>query len=272
MAQIKPKQRVDRRSYKSVVKALSETHPTTTSFLRRAEVNRTRRLKYWQHSGRMQGYEELISHLTEVGQVYRRNRRLRPIAFLIDRAQADFVTGLEATLSGFHSVAHDAMREVMEIEFLLREFYHEPDRIQEWLKASPKQQNDKFRPAILRQRHAARHNVKPENLVEANDYRSHSLYLHVTTAKNPFGGPGISDEDIAFSADSGFWEIFEHGRRVLFTIHWLRRKIAPHLRSPWGPKRGLRKVRAAWHATQNSQVIYHALMKVMREEFDEDST
>ena len=81
----------------------------------------------------------------------------------------------------------------------------------------------------------------------------------------------FTDGDIAFSADSGFWEIFEHGRRLLFAIHRLRRKVAPHLRSPWGPERGLRKFRAGWQATQEWQAVFRALIEVAREEAKEDN-
>jgi hypothetical protein len=218
----------------------------------------------------MAGYEELIFHLGEVVEVYRRNRRLQPIAFLIDRAQADFVTALEATLSGFHTVAHDAMRDVMEIEFLLRDFFFEPDHIHEWITASQKLRNDNFRPSVLRQRHAARLGMKPEDLTEAVDYRGHSMFLHVSPYQYPFGGPGITDHDIAFSADSGFWEIFEHGRRLVFAIHRLRRKVAPHLRSPWGPARGLKSFRDGWQRTQEWQAIFRALTEVAKEETLED--
>jgi hypothetical protein len=142
----------DLRSYATMLHVLSYTHPTTASFLQRAQTSRTVRLKRWQKGVRMRGYEELISHLPKVTQVYRRNKRLRPIAFLIDRAQADFATALEAALSGFHTIAHDAMRDVMEIEFLPRDFYFEPSHIQEWLSASETRRLAKFSPAILPRR------------------------------------------------------------------------------------------------------------------------
>ena len=80
---------------------------------------------------RLKGYEELIGHLEDLERVFEKSRRLRSISFLVGRARGDFHTALEAALSGFHAVAFDAMRDVMEIEFLFREFYYEPNHIEE---------------------------------------------------------------------------------------------------------------------------------------------
>ena len=259
------RRRPDRRGYAAVLKQLSTSHPTAVKFLREAESNRAQRLKRWLSGLRLRGYEELLSHLPEVEAVYRRNKRLRSIAFLIRRAHDDFVTALEATLSGFHSVAYDAMRDVMEIEFLLRDFYHQPGSIERWLAATPKQRNDSFRPAVLRQRHAQRIGKLPQEMPEARDYRGHSSVLHVTPDTGPFSPRGLASDD-PFLADSCFWEIFEHGRRLLFAIHRVRRKVAPHLRSPWGPERGLRRFREAWRATQEFQALFWALLDAAAEE------
>ncbi|MEX2492017.1 MAG: hypothetical protein WD425_09685 [Nitrospirales bacterium] len=64
-----------------------------------------------------------------------------------------------------------------------------------------------------------------------------------------------------FEDDSCFWEIFEHGRRVLFAAHRLRRKIAPHIKSPWGPEHGLKQFRLAWQRTQEMRAIWQALFE-----------
>jgi hypothetical protein len=260
------KRRHDGRAYKTLLKALEPSHPRMVSLLKMADDNRRERLAHWKDGVRLRGYEELVTHLDAMTDVYRKHTQLAPVSFLVSRTRSDFVTALEATLSGFHTVAHDAMRDVMEIEFLLRDFFFEPAHIAEWLMMDEKERYAKFRPAVVRQRFAKRIGRQPQDLSEAADYRGHSMFLHVNPLQNPFGGPGITQGDIAFSADSGFWEIFEHARRLLFALHRLRRKLAPHINSPKGPERGLRAFRQGWEQTQDWQQIFYALQKVAREE------
>src|SRR6185437_6587802 len=133
------------------IKRLRKTHPLLCGSIEQAHRNREVRLSRYYSGRRMKGLEELAKHLRELHEAYIKSRRLRPIAFLLVRANGDFETALEATLSGFYSTAFDAMRDVMEIEFLLREFYFEPENIQEWLTCSEKERFNLFRPAVLRQ-------------------------------------------------------------------------------------------------------------------------
>ena len=249
----------------ALLRRLAKDHPRTAEQLSRAHSNRELRLSQYLGGARLKGYEELISNLEALESVYRKARKLRDIAFLIRRAKGDFETALEAALSGFHAVAHDAMRDVMEIEFLLRDFIFEPSHIDQWLSCTPKERHDRFRPAILRQRHAQRLGKAPQDLGEATDYKAHSQSLHVTPRASPFGGPGLAGATLPFAEDSCFWEIFEHGRRLLFAVHYLRRKLARHVPSPRGPERGLPRVRDAWRRTQEMQSMYVALLKAARE-------
>ncbi len=256
----------------TVLRELAETHPRTATHLSTAQSNREERLFRLLTGARLKGYEELITHLEKLEPVFTMNRRLRGISFLIGRARGDFHTALEAALSGFHSVAHDAMRDVMEIEFLLREFYYEPQHIEQWVLCTPKERNERFRPALLRQRHANRIGKQSQDLAEASDYRGHSMFLHVSPYRNPFGGPGLGDSTMLFADDSCFWEIFEHGHRMLFAAHRLRRKIARHVKSPWGLERGLKQFRDAWERTQEMQAIWQALLEAARQSQLKDAT
>ena len=253
-----------------LLRDLSTSHPKTTANLSEAQSNRERRLSHYLEGVRLRGYEELIDHLEQLLTVYQRSRRLRDISFLIGRIQGDFQTGLEATLSGFHSVAFDAMRDVMEVEFLLRDFYHDSHRIEEWVQATHKERMNKFRPGLLRQRHAKRLGRQLEDVAEASDYRGHSMFLHVTPYENPFGRPGLAGLDDPYAGDSCFWDMFEHGRRVLFEAHRLRRKLARHIKSPWGLRRGLKDFREAWQRTQEMQTIYMALLNAATERANDD--
>jgi len=249
----------------ALLREMGKSHPKTAAQLSTAESNREHRLSRLLTGARLKGYEELVRHLEALEPVFGKSKRLRPIAFLVGRARGDFQTALEATLSGYHSVAHDAMRDVMEIEFLLREFYHEPQHIEHWVSYTDKERNDKFRPALLRQRHARRLGREPQDLAEAADYRAHSMFLHVSPHRNPFGGPGLNDSKVPFADDSCFWEIFEHGRRIVFALHRLRRKVARGVKSPSGPERGLKKFRDAWQRTQEMQALFLAMLQAARQ-------
>src|SRR5437870_4399310 len=103
------------RSYRVLLRQLSERCPTVSSALRAAEDNRARRLASYLQGVRLAGLEELLTHLAAMERQFAAHTDLRPIASLTARARADFVTALDALLSGFHAVAIDAMRDVMEI-------------------------------------------------------------------------------------------------------------------------------------------------------------
>ena len=139
------------RRLSTLLRELARTYPKSAAHLSKAQSNREVRLLWYLEGprvkGYLRGYEELIEHLEELEQVFEKSRRLRNISFLIGRARDDFHTSLEAALSGYHSVAGDAMRDVMEIELLLREFYYEPKHIEDWVSFKHKDRMRKFRPS-----------------------------------------------------------------------------------------------------------------------------
>lgn len=252
-------------NYDDQLKALSEDYPRLAAVLQRAHQNRGERLHRYRRGLRLAGLEELMDHLQQLEEVFQKSRKLRRLAFLISRLHGDFCTAIEAGLSGYFAVAMDAMRDVMEIEFLLREFYWESGAIDEWLQADERELWRKFRPAVLRQKHANRLGVRVDQLSESIDYKGHSRFLHVTPMPSMFGGPGLTAPWMPFGDDACFWEMYEHGRRILFAVHHLRRKLARHVRSPWGPWRGLRAFRRGWRATQEMQAIAKAFVEVALE-------
>jgi len=82
------------------------------------------------------------------------------------------------------------------------------------LHATEKVLQREFCPARLRKRYAARLGKKPEDMFEALYYKAHSQALHVGPRANLFANPGISD-GIWYQSDACFWELYEHGRRLL---------------------------------------------------------
>jgi len=244
-------------SFSTLIRTLSIESSDTAAKLKEAQSNREDSLAFYLDSVTLKGSEELTVHLQKLEKVYQRSRRLRGLSVLIRRLENDFEIGLESTLTGFHSVVLDAMRDVMEVEFLLREFTHQPSMIDQWLQATPKELYDKFRPAVLRQRDANRLGLRPQKMDEASDYTLHSETLHVSPPARPsFFERGLHNHEDPFSTDICFWEMSEHARRVLFAVHHLRRKLARHIESPLGPTRGLKRFKDAWVRTQRTQDIY----------------
>jgi hypothetical protein len=210
---------------------------------------------------RLAGCDDLIDHLGRLEQTYKRNKRLAPVAFLIERAHGDFVTAIEAILSGFHVVVQDAMRDVMEIEFLLRDFAYEPHRMAEWLEGTDQHRWNRFRPAVLRQRYAARIGIKPEDLPEARDYKAHSLFLHVSPLKGYLGPHGVMTSNDPLLINVCFVEFLEHAGRLVVAAHRLKRLVARHIRGPQGPPRGLKRLDTAYRSAYGLHNIFAAIVE-----------
>lgn len=96
--------------------------PHCARLLARAQQNRETRLAALARGRRLRGLDQLSEVLATYSAAYRSDGRLARMAFLVTRVEAHFAVALEASLSGMHSVVHDEMRGVMEIEFLLRDF------------------------------------------------------------------------------------------------------------------------------------------------------
>jgi len=249
-------------SYSRLLAELARSHPTLQASLHVAALNRAKRLAQYAGGDRFRGLEELIGHLGSLASAFKAHSELSKVAGLVWRARADFVTALEAFLSGFHSVVQDAMRDVMEIEFLIRDFVDKPTNIDRWLS---REQPKAFRPWTLRKRYADRLRCEVKDLPETGDYNAHSTFLHVNPDRSPFGGPGLCSDQDAFSVDVCLFEIFEHALRLLLQLHALRRRIAPRLRAPT-VRKGLRRVRRAWKSTQVLHMIFRGMIEVAAEE------
>jgi hypothetical protein len=250
-------------------KRLEQSHPYLSDQLLKSESLRDARLAHYANDVRLAAYEQLQTHLEGVWRDFQKHEVLIELAFLAWRAKGDFETCLESTLSGYPAVAQDSMRDVMEIEFLLREFFFEPNHIGDWLACSDKERHERFRPALLRQRYAKRLGKQPQDLGEAADYKGHSMFLHVSPRANPFGGPGLVVDVSPSGADGGFWEMFAHARSIVHAFYFLRKKIAPKLKASVQAPRSLTLLRRAWEQTQRTQMLWLAAMQVMAEHAEE---
>lgn len=211
---------------------------------------------------RFKGLDELLRHLDKLLQAFIADPKLGRIAFLIHRSRADLETAIEATLSGYVAVAADAMRDVMEVENLLLDFAVNPVHIDEWLTADRKTLLGKFGPARVRDRLHAVGEGRYAATAESVDYRAHSAALHVNPHQDLVASRGFSTEQ-GWAGDAGFWEIFEHTRRLRRAIQRLTGVLRPGSAADQIAGQELTDVQDAWQRTQELQASYIALLETI---------
>jgi len=249
-------------SYSELIRLLALRLPSLANLLASGEASRAGQLRALLGGARLRGLEELHVHLHRLEDQFARRHPI--VAGLIRRSRADFEAALEATLSGYTSEVADAMRDVSEVELLLLDFSLDPARIMEWRTLSRRDRLRQFRPAVIRERlRAAGIGRFAGNAGEDTDYRAHSEALHVSpfTPVIARREPRGSGRDDPWDADAGFWEMFEHARRLIIATDALRAslKIRP-LRAVAPSLRHLKDFRDAWDRTQEMQAIYIALL------------
>jgi hypothetical protein len=248
-------------TYTENLAVLVQRHPRLAQRLLDAEESRRSQLAKLIDGARLSGVDELLRHLDAVSEAFRADPALRDLAPLIQRIAAEFETAVEATIAGYLAVVTDAMRDVMETEMLLLDFAVEPARIVEWLAATSQERFRKFKPVVLRDRLRAAGIGRYRNLVTDPDYKGHSEALHVSPNQHPLFLKGMQHERDLLVPDGGFWELFEHARRVLYAIDALRDRVAS---SPWPEiRRGtdLLVFLDGWARTQQMQLIYMSLLR-----------
>lgn len=260
------------RSYGASLAKLARSLPRLATALQRAEQERSEHTASLVGGARFKGLDELLRHLDELLRAFAADPALHRIAFLIHRSQADFETAIEVTLSGYIAVASDAMRDVMEIENLLLDFAVNPAHINEWLNADRKTLLNKFGPATIRKRLHAAGEARYKATAESVDYRAHSAALHVGPPRHHIVDRGFSTEQ-GWAGDAGFWEIFEHARRLLRAIQRLTGALTPGSEVDRLAGQELSDVQDAWKCTQEMEVVYFTLLEAIADtqiEEDED--
>ncbi|MDQ3692109.1 MAG: hypothetical protein M3464_00575 [Chloroflexota bacterium] len=211
--------------YEEILDSLAIMHPRVAAILKRAQHNRNLKIRALFGNSRLRGLEELIWFLETVRDEMERHPTLSRLAFLVERARADYEIGIEAMLAEMRDVVFNAMRDVMEIDYLLKDFTHEPAHIDEWLAMSPDKLLSKFMPGCLRKRQAKRLGIKPEELPTTKDYKGHSRFLHANPRSNPLGDKGVlslpGSDAGPFQVDTSFWDMYRHGVDLILTIRVL---------------------------------------------------
>lgn len=212
--------------YSTMLRAVGRECSSLARILTRAEGNRAIRLKALSTTGRqLRSLDEILTYTAELERWFLSEPKVSRIAFLLHRAHGDFATAIESFLSGFHKTVLDSMRDVMEIEFLFRDFAIDSCHIGEWLTASEKTRNDKFRPAVLRQRHAASKGQTAPNMPEAADYKGHSGLVHVVPYENPIVWATPGEALDALGSLVCLYDIFEHADRLFVVVGSLCRSL-----------------------------------------------
>jgi len=130
--------------YDQLLEQLLDAAPQVGKALVRAHKNRTKELNRYLNQDTLRkhfpgsyfaGLEEVYSVLDAMREAYEQSETLKDIAFLVRRVRADFESAVDAGLAGFNGVVLDTMRDVMEIEYLLRDFLHDKQQIKRWLNA-----------------------------------------------------------------------------------------------------------------------------------------
>jgi hypothetical protein len=248
-------------SYPNLMSVSEDTYPRLAKNLVEANERRVTQLSQLIEGARLKGVDELLRYLDEVAEAFDSDPPLREISFLVRRAGSDVETSIEATLSGYLSVATDAMRDVMEIEMLLLDFAVNSNHIGEWLGADSQTRWRLFKPAELRGRLRSAGIGRYKNLTRDPDYSAHSEALHVSPRQDPLSAKGLQPEADGFVVpDGGFWEVFEHSRRILFALDALRADVSATAWPGVAQSRDLISFHDACARTQQMQQMYLALM------------
>jgi hypothetical protein len=172
------------------------------------------------------GLDELLTHLDALAEAVANDDGLHRVAFLVVRARADVETAIEATLSGFLAVTSHAMRDVMEIADLLRDFAVNPGLIDEWLTANARTRRSKFAAAAVRRR---LHDAGEQPYVSSDgsaEYKAHSAALHVRPYID-LAAPRGCTEGGGWNGNVGFSEVFQHARDLLLALRRLSAALSP---------------------------------------------
>lgn len=201
--------------YEQLLSELRSEMPDITTALERAHASRIKCLSKLSQDNRLTGLQALIHSLHTLHNEIDQLASLKKIAFLVLRVIANYEMAIEAYLSGLNAVVFDAMRDVLEIQYLITDFTHDHSRIDLWLSADQETLRKQFSANTLRTREANRLGIMPSNLATSTDYKGHSQFLHVNQRPHPFGNRGILSSRTFPEWSSPFWDMYRHGRSIL---------------------------------------------------------
>jgi hypothetical protein len=247
-------------SYGATLALLASKLPRVATSLHAAEARRATQLSELLNGAHLKGANELLTKLDALAEAFEEDPALARLAFLVRRGVADFEVALEATISGYVAVAFDAMRDILDLENLLRDFANHPANVNEWLAADEQTLRKKFTPARVRERLYSAEGVDLARTPESVDYRGHSMALHVRPRHALIPEKGLRPGS-GWDVDIGYWEMFEHARRLLLAIERVTGALSPSSDANRLACEEPAAVQEAWRRTQQMQAVFLALVR-----------
>jgi hypothetical protein len=165
------------------------------------------------------GVDDLLGYIGGALRSIAADTELQDLDLFARRGMESVEIAIVATFGGMVSVALDACRDLMELEMLLRDFAAVPGAIRQWHSASENERWRKFRPAVLRERHARRTGVDVKDLQDSKDYRNHSASLH-TSPVGMLWRRGVLEDPLPWlESDFAVVELIDHGVRFVRELY-----------------------------------------------------
>lgn len=183
------------------------------------ETRLQERIKHDLTEDHVRGFDEFFAFLQKASEQFQVVQSIRPLTVLVARLRKDFETALVSFVVGMDQAAFDAMRDGMEIGYLLRDFTLDAGRIPEWLSLADKERWNRFGPNALRQRFASRQGIAVTDLLDSKEYCAHSSMLHVSPYEDGFVERGVSRSPRPeFGASFALADILHHACDTVFLL------------------------------------------------------
>lgn len=128
-------------------------------------------------------HDEVVRHLDDLIALERVEEH---VAGLVHRCREDVVLSLEAALAGDNARTTDLGRDLMEIEFLIRDFTIHPEHLDLWATATEQRRNSDFGFGRLAQRQEKFFGLPDGYLTPARrEHQAHSTFTHPTPTGRP---------------------------------------------------------------------------------------
>lgn len=167
--------------YGTILEGWKDTYPTIYRLLDRRRFIKgiTIGLLTEQFSDYVRAFEEFLVFLSEVEELYMAFAKTEPIAFLVARIAEDFEVAFDVLASGHYYLLTDRMRDVLEVDLLVKDFLLDSTRIQVWLHSDPRTIRNDYSPRAIRARLAKAQRIEVGQLAGTSDYSIHSQLLHL---------------------------------------------------------------------------------------------
>ena len=203
----------DAEVYRTLLGVLRQSSSRVVAELVHAEKTRGRHL-FTMMTGlpwMLAAYDDVVRHLDEFIGLEGLEEH---VAGLVRRCREDVVLSLEAALAGDNARTMDLGRDLMEVEFLIRDFTVHPEHLAEWVKATEGKRNNYFGFARLARRQEEFFGLPEGHLApDRREYQAHSASTHPTPAGRP--SPLDASNSAGFLVFAASEILMNHAQRVV---------------------------------------------------------